>query len=86
MDAVWTSNEHIQLKALRFAFNDFTSSYAKQLTKSEQPSISIHHIRFLAIYVYKCINEIAAEYLCTLLTKHNISYDLRDSHRKCFEQ
>ncbi len=70
--------EHIQLKALCFVFNDFTSSYAELLKKSEQSSISIHLIRSLAIEGHKCINEIAPEYLCTLLTKHNIPYDLRD--------
>ncbi len=64
--------EHIQLKALLFVFNNFTSSYAELLIKSEQPSISIHLIRSLAIEVYQCINEIAPEYICTLLTKHNI--------------
>ncbi len=81
--------EHIQLKALCFVFNDFTSSYAELLKKSEQPSISIHLIRSLAIEIYKCINEIVQEYLCTLLTKHNIPYDLRDDNRltqKTFEQ
>ncbi len=51
-----TKMEHIQLKALSFVFNDFTSSYAELLKKSEQPSISIHLIRSLAIEVYKCIN------------------------------
>ncbi len=73
--------EHIQLKALRFLFNDFTSSYAELLKKSEQPSISIHLIRSLAKEVYKCINEITPEYLCTLLTKHNIPYDFRDDNK-----
>ncbi len=33
--------ENIQFKALRFVFNDFTSSYAELLKKSDQPSISI---------------------------------------------
>ncbi len=59
--------EHIQLKALCFVYNDFTSSYAELLKKSKQPSISIHFIRSLAIEVYKYINEIAPEYLCSLL-------------------
>ncbi len=71
--------EHIHLKALHFVFNDF--SYAELLKKSEQPSIAIHLIRSLAIEVNKCINEIAPEYLCTLLIKHNIPYDLRDDNR-----
>ncbi len=33
--------EHIQLKALHFVFNDFTSSYAELLKKSEQPSTNV---------------------------------------------
>ncbi len=73
--------EHIQLKALCFGFNDFTSSCAELMKKSEQPSISIHLIRSLALQVYKCINEIAPAYLCTLLTKHNFPYDLRNDKR-----
>ncbi len=55
--------EHIQLKALCFVFNDFTSSYAELLKESEQPSISTHLIRSVAIEVYKFINEIAPEYV-----------------------
>ncbi len=84
-----TKIEHIQLKALCFVFNEFTSSYAELLKKSEQPSISIHLIKSLAKEDYKCIIKIAPEYLCTLLAKHNIPYDLEmtvDSHKKCFKQ
>ncbi len=76
-----TKMEHLQLKALLFVFIDFTSCYAELLKKSEHPSISIHLIRSLAIEVYECINEIAPEYLCTLITKHNIPYNLRDDNR-----
>ncbi len=68
--------EPIQLKALFFFFNDFTLSYAELLTKSKLPSISIHLIRSLAIEVYKCINEIAPEYLCTLLSFNKGQYSL----------
>ncbi len=73
--------EHIQLITIHLVFNDFTSSYAELLKKCEQLSISIHCIRSLTIEVYKFINEIAHKYLCTILTKHNIPYDLRDDNR-----
>jgi len=72
--------EAIQLKALRFVFYDFNSSYEELLVKSGQPSIAIHLIQSLAIEVYKCLNNIAPKYLCTLLTKHNIPYELRDNN------
>ncbi len=55
--------EHMQLKALHFVFNDFTSNYAKFLKKFEQPSTSIQLIRSRVEEVYKCMNEIVPEYL-----------------------
>ncbi len=72
--------EAIQLKALQFGFYDFTSSYDELLKRSRQPSISIHLIRSLAVEVYKCLRNIAPEYLCTLLQKHNVTYELRDKN------
>ncbi len=52
----------------------------------ESTSISIsctnlkHLIRSLAVEVYKCLHNIAPEYLCTLLQKLNVTYELRDKN------
>ena len=38
-------------------------------------------IRSLAVEVYKCLHNISPEYLCTLLQKHNVTYELRDKNQ-----
>ncbi len=61
-------------------FYDFTSSYDEVLKRSRQPSILIYLIMSLAVEVYKYLHNIAPEYLCTLLQKHNVTYELRDKN------
>ncbi len=53
--------EAAQLKALRFLFHEYTSSYDKLLKHSGEPSISIHLIWALAIEVYKCLHKVVFE-------------------------
>ncbi len=43
--------------------------------------ISIHLIRSLAVEVYKCLHDIAPEYLYSLLQKHNVTYELRNTNQ-----
>ncbi len=38
-------------------------------------------IRSLAVEVFKCSHNIAPEYLCTLLQKHNVTYELKDKNQ-----
>ncbi len=45
--------EKIQLRALRFLYSDFTSSYDELLIKCGQPSVSVHLFRTMAVEVYK---------------------------------
>ncbi len=35
----------------------------------------------LAVEVYKCLHNIALEYLCTLLQKYNVTCELRDKNQ-----
>ncbi len=55
-------------------------SYDELVKHSGQPSISILLVRSLAV-VCKCLHNIALEYLCILLQKHNVPYELRDTNR-----
>ncbi len=64
-----------------WSFYDFTSSYDELLKRSRQPSISIHLIMSLVVEVYKCLHNIAPEYICTLFQKHNVIYELRDKNQ-----
>ncbi len=73
--------ERVQLRALRFVYNDFSSSYEELLKTSGQPSIAIHLIRNMAIQVFKCLSNMSPDYVCSLLTRHNVPYSLRDDNK-----
>jgi hypothetical protein len=73
--------ERARLQVLCFVYNDYTSSYEELLIISGQPSIAIHIIRNMAIQVFKCLHEISPEYVCSLLTKHHVQYNLRDGNK-----
>ena len=55
--------ENIQKRALRFILDDYQSSYTDLLQNANLPGIEIMLLRYLAIEVFKCINEINPAYL-----------------------
>lgn len=69
--------EKIQERALRFIYNDFSSTYEQLLVKSKLPSLRIRRLRSLAIEVYKIINKQTPVYLHELITKKENSYCFR---------
>ena len=53
----------LQERALRIVYQDFSSSYESLLEKGHFLSLSMLRLRFLAIEVYKCINNLNPLYL-----------------------
>ena len=43
--------------------------------------LSIYRLKFLAIEVYKCINNLNSTYLSDLFVHKNVNYELRDRHK-----
>ena len=71
--------ENIQKRALRFVYDDFSSSYEELLLR-DFLSLSLYRIYFLAIEVYKCIKGVNLSYINDLFKKKcSIGYNLRDS-------
>ena len=70
--------EKLNCRALRFVYDDYVSSYEELLLKNNHSSISVHYMHCLASEVYKCINDIAPEYLRNIFVKQNHGYSLRD--------
>ena len=48
--------EKLQERALRFVFNDFTSSYENMLKKAELTTLTLSRIKTLALEVYKALH------------------------------
>ena len=51
--------EKVQERALRFVYDDYTSSYINLLEKSQVPSLQIRRIRTMALETYKIVNKSA---------------------------
>lgn len=49
--------EKIQLRALRFIYNDCESLYEKLLERSKLPSLKTRRMRLLALEIFKIINK-----------------------------
>ncbi len=72
--------ETIQKQALRYIFNDYTSSYADLRMRSNRPLMYVHRLRSMLYEVYRCENKlaIAPEYLNSLLTLNQGSRSTRN--------
>ena len=71
--------ENIQKRALRFVLDDYQSGYTDLLQNANVPGIKIMLLRYLAIEVFKCINEINPAYLNAMFICKECPYALRDS-------
>ena len=71
--------ENIQRRALRFVLDDYQTGYPDLLQNTNVPGIKIMVLRYLAIEVFKCVNEINPAYLNDMLTRKQCPYALRDS-------
>ena len=71
--------ERLQLRALRFVYKDTLSTYEMLLKRSNFLPLSIYRLKFLAIEVYKCVNELNPSYLNDLIKTKSIPYNFRDS-------
>ena len=71
--------ENIQKWALRFVLDDYQSGYTDLLQNAIVPGIKIMLLRYLAIEVFKCINEINPAYLNAMFIRKECPYALRDS-------
>ena len=69
--------EKIQERALRFIYNDYTSSYDQLLEKSNLPSLKIRRMRAMALEVFKIINNQCPLFLQDLVQQRNSTYNFR---------
>ena len=72
--------EKIQHRALRFVYDDYSSSYQELLTKAKLPSLHVNRMRNMAAETFKILNGIAPPVLNDLLTKRENSYNFRYSN------
>ena len=69
--------ESIQKRALRFVFNDYTSTYATLLEKADMNTLYLTRLRYIAIESYKIMHALGPAYLHNLLDETEHTYNLR---------
>ena len=72
--------EKIQERALRFIYYDKSSSYEELLEQSGLPSLSVRHMRAVALETFKIIHKQCPEYLHDLVTIKQSNYSFRYSN------
>ena len=72
--------EKVQERALRFVYDDYTSSYINLLEKALVPSLQIRRIRIMALETYKIVNKLAPVCLHDLVNVKNSKYAFRYSN------
>ena len=73
--------EKIQERGLRFVYNDASSSYADLLIKGRKNALYVERIKKIALFVYKCINQIGPSTSFDLYENMNTTYNLRDKNK-----
>ena len=72
--------EKIQERALRFIYEDYSSSYEDLLNKSRLPTLKIRRLRTMAIEVYKILNKKSPMYLNDLFVYKESRYSFRKTN------
>ncbi len=75
--------EAIQESALKFMFNDKTSTYSSLSEKCNYTTLDIRHIKAIASEVFKSPNNLNPNFMNKMFQVKGISYDLRDSNILC---
>ena len=70
--------ENIQVRALRFVYQDFRSERSELLKRNNKSTIKIMILRNLAIEVFKSLNDLNPSYMKDLLETKARNYEFRD--------
>ena len=77
--------EMIQKRALRFIFNDNSSSYEELLIKAKKNVMSINRLRTLCIEIFKTINNMNPPFMKEIFTVKNCNKTVRQQHKNNLE-
>ncbi|MCU7801407.1 MAG: reverse transcriptase family protein, partial [gamma proteobacterium symbiont of Lucinoma myriamae] len=72
--------EKIQERALRFVYDDHSSSYEELLQKANIPTLHVRRLRVMALETFKILNNIAPTVLSNLVSLRESKYSFRYSN------
>ena len=69
--------EQLQLRALRFVYHDYASTYVELLETVRRPSLHLGRLRTLATEVYKSVHKLNPPYVQDLYKRKTTNHHLR---------
>ena len=72
--------EKVNERALRFIYNDLSSSYETLLRKVQMPSLNVQRLHFILTEIYKTFNKTNPLFMHDLIRRKNIKYELRRNY------
>ncbi len=75
--------EKVQLRALRFVFNDFRASYSDLRSRAGRPLLYTERLKAILTEVFRIYLNVSPEYNRCILLTHSIPYNIRNT--KCLE-
>ena len=73
--------EKVQERGLRLVFNDNDSSYSELLSKADKNTLYIDRLKKIALFVFKCSNNLGPPIAQDMFEIKDIPYIFRDSNR-----
>jgi hypothetical protein len=70
--------EKVQERALRYVLNDFNDTYYNLLQRTSKSTLYLTRLRFLAMEIFKVLNDMSPMYMKNLFIKKQTIYKLRD--------
>ena len=61
--------ERIQFRALKYIYNDVSTSYEELLARANLPTLELHRKREILVEVFKSVDNISAYILCGTCSK-----------------
>ena len=71
--------EKVQERALHYVLNDFNDTYYNLLQRTSKSTLYLTRLRFLAMEIFKVLNDMSPLYMKNLFIKKQTVYKLRDS-------
>ena len=68
--------EKVQLRSLRFAFNDFHASYSDLRSEAGRPLLYTEYLKAILTEVFRIYLNVSPEYNRYILLKHSIPYNI----------
>ena len=78
--------EKVQERGLRLVYNDKSSSYDELLLKANKNTLLIDRLKKIALFVYRCTENIGPTIVHDLFESKNIPYNMRDDNKTTYNQ